>query len=261
MLGDRSAGLRTRRTIVKTRLVRLGGKGLGAARAHLRYIQRDGVSRDGDPGRLYSAAGDQADGNAFLERCDGDRHQFRFIVSAEDGDQYEDLKPLIRRFMARMEEDLGTRLDWVAVDHVDTLHPHTHIMLRGRDERGENLVIAPDYIKTGMRERLAGLVSLDLGPRTDLEIEQRLRHEVHAERLTGIDRQLLRELTGRLAWRRPLPARWPNMRFAAAGCASSPRSGLPKSWAADAGASRAISSRRSGSWANGATLSEPCSAP
>ena len=193
MLGDRSAGLRTRRTIVKTRLVRLGGKGLGAARAHLRYIQRDGVSRDGDPGRLYSAAGDQADGKAFLERCDGDRHQFRFIVSAEDGDQYEDLKPLIRRFMARMEEDLGTRLDWVAVDHVDTLHPHTHIMLRGHDERGENLVIAPDYIKTGMRERLAGLVSLDLGPRTDLEIEQRLRHEVHAERLIGIDRQLLRE--------------------------------------------------------------------
>ena len=193
MLGDRHAAFRARRAIVKTRLVRLGGKGLGAARAHLRYIQRDGVTRDGEPGRLYSAADDQADGRAFLERCDGDRHQFRFIVSAEDGDQYEDLKPLIRRFMARMEEDLGTKLDWVAADHVDTLHPHSHIMLRGRDERGENLVIAPDYIKQGMRERLAGLISLDLGPRTDLEIEQRLRRDVQAERLTAIDRQLLRE--------------------------------------------------------------------
>ena len=32
----------------------------------------------------------------------GDRHQFRFIVSPEDGDQYEDLKPLTRRLMERM---------------------------------------------------------------------------------------------------------------------------------------------------------------
>jgi type IV secretory pathway VirD2 relaxase len=193
MLGDRHLALRSRRAIVKTRLVRLSGKGLGAARAHLRYIQRDGVSREGEPGRLYSAADDRADGKAFLERSDGDRHQFRFIVSAEDGDQYDDLRPLIRRFMARMEEDLETRLDWVAADHVDTLHPHTHIMLRGKDERGDNLVISPDYIKHGIRERLAGLVSLDLGPRTDLEIEQRLRLEVHADRLTSIDRRLLRD--------------------------------------------------------------------
>lgn len=194
MLGDRHAGLRTRQAIVKTRLVRLGGKALGAARAHLRYIQRDGVTRDGEPGRLYSAAEDAVDGRAFLERCDGDRHQFRFIVSAEDGAQYEDLRPLIRRFMARMDEDLGTRLDWVAADHLDTLHPHTHVMLRGKDDRGENLVIAPDYIKRGMRERLAELVSIDLGPRTDAEIERRLRLEVHAERLTSIDRRLLRDM-------------------------------------------------------------------
>jgi type IV secretory pathway VirD2 relaxase len=192
MLGDRHAGRRARRAIVKTRLVRLGGKALAAARAHLRYIQRDGVSREGEPGRLYSAVDDQADGKVFLERCDGDRHQFRLIVSAEDGDQYDDLRPLIRRFMARMEEDLGTGFDWVAADHVDTLHPHTHIMLRGKDERGGNLVISPDYIRHGMRERLSGLVSLDLGPRTDLEIERRLRLEVEAERLTSLDRHLLR---------------------------------------------------------------------
>lgn len=192
--GDRYAGFRARRAIVKTQLVRLGAKALGAARAHLRYIQRDGVTRDGIEGRLYSAAEDRADGRAFLDRCADDRHQFRLIVSAEDGAEYEDLRPLIRSFMVRMEEDLGTRLDWVAADHVDTLHPHTHIMLRGRDERGENLVIAPDYIRHGMRERLSGLVSLDLGPRTDLEIERRLRLEVDAERLTSLDRTLVRDM-------------------------------------------------------------------
>lgn len=157
------------------------------------YIQRDGVARDGESGRLYSAGEDEADGRAFLERSSGDRHQFRLIVSAEDGAQYEDLKPLVRRFMERMEDDLGTGLDWVAADHVDTLHPHTHIMLRGKDEQRDNLVIAPDYIKHGMRERLAGLVSLDLGPRSDLEIERRLRLDVEAERVTSLDRRLLRD--------------------------------------------------------------------
>ncbi len=193
---DDFSGMRSRRAVVKARLVRLAGRGFAGARAHLRYIQRDGATREGEQGRLYSATEEGADGKAFLERSQGDRHQFRFIVSAEDGAEYDDLKPLIRRVMAKIEEDLGTRLDWVAADHLDTLHPHTHVMLRGKDDRGENLVIARDYIARGLRERVAEQVSLDLGPRTDLEIRERLRMEVTAERLTSIDRRLLSELDG-----------------------------------------------------------------
>jgi type IV secretory pathway VirD2 relaxase len=191
---DRFAGLRARRAIVKTRLVRLGAKGLPGARAHLRYIQRDGVTRGGDPGQLYGPAVDEADGKAFLERSAGDRHQFRFIVSAEDGAEYPDLKPYVRRLMAQAEHDLGTKLDWVAVDHFNTDNPHTHIMLRGVDDRGANLIIAREYIAHGLRERAAELASIDLGPRTDREIEDRLRHDVAQERLTTIDRQLLRRM-------------------------------------------------------------------
>ncbi|WP_454882618.1 relaxase/mobilization nuclease RlxS [Sphingomonas oryzagri] len=191
---DRHAGLRSRRAVVKARLVKLGGRGMSAASAHLRYIQRDGVTREGEPGQLYAAEHDQADGNAFLERSSEDRHQFRFIVSAEDGSEYSDLKPFIRRLMAQAEQDLGTRLDWVAVNHFNTGHPHTHIMLRGRDDRGKDLVIARDYIGHGFRERAAELVQRDLGPRTDLEIEARLRNDVGAERLTVIDRHLVAEM-------------------------------------------------------------------
>lgn len=193
---DRFAGLRARRAVVKTRLVRLRGKGLAGARAHLRYIQRDGITRDGSPGELYGRDIDRADGKDFLARSAGDRHQFRFIVSAEDGAEYADLKPLVRRWMTQMEADLGTRLDWVAVDHLDTGHPHSHVMLRGVDDTGANLVIARDYIAAGMRERLAELVTLDLGPRTDLEIELRQRLDMTAERLTPLDRRLLRERDG-----------------------------------------------------------------
>ncbi|HWJ68976.1 MAG TPA: relaxase/mobilization nuclease RlxS [Sphingobium sp.] len=191
---DRFAGLRSRRAIVKTRLVRLGGKGQAGARAHLRYIQRDGVTREGAPGELYGPETDQADGKAFLDRSTGDRHQFRFIVSAEDGSEYPDLKPYVRRLMAQAEQDLGTKLDWVAVDHFNTDQPHTHIMLRGVDDQGQNLVIAREYIAHGFRERAAELATLDLGPRTDQEIEARLRHDVEQERLTAIDRRLLRRM-------------------------------------------------------------------
>ncbi|HEX7854654.1 MAG TPA: relaxase/mobilization nuclease RlxS [Sphingobium sp.] len=191
---DRFAGLRARRAVVKTRLVRLGPKGVATARAHLRYIQRDGVTREGQPGELYSAEHDQADGKAFLERGEGDRHQFRFIVSTEDGAHYPDLKPYVRRLMGQVEQDLGTKLDWVAVDHYNTEHPHTHIMLRGVDDRGENLIIAREYIAHGFRQRAGELATLDLGPRTDREIEERLRHDVGQERLTAIDRRLLRQM-------------------------------------------------------------------
>ncbi|MGH6617130.1 relaxase/mobilization nuclease RlxS [Sphingomonas sp.] len=191
---DRLAAFRTRRVMVKTRLARLGGKGLSAARAHLRYIQRDGVTREGEPGQLYSGEHDAVNGKVFLERCNGDRHQFRFIVSAEDGSEYPDLKPFIRRLMTQMEADLGTKLDWVAVDHFNTAHPHSHIMLRGVDDRGKNLIIAREYIAHGIRERAAELVTLDLGPRTTQEIEARLRHDIGEERLTAIDRRLIRSM-------------------------------------------------------------------
>lgn len=189
---QRMSGLRARRVVVKARIVTLGGKGMAAA-AHLRYLQRDGTTREGERGALYGADVDRADGKAFLERGQGDRHQFRFIVAAEDGAEYEDLKPLVRRLMSQAEKDLGTRLDWVAVDHFNTGHPHSHVMLRGVDEKGKDLVIARDYLTQGLRSRAEELVNLDLGPRTEQEIMAAQDREIGQERFTGIDRRLLRE--------------------------------------------------------------------
>lgn len=181
-----------RRVIVKASIVRLAGKGSSAAAAHLRYLQRDGTTREGERGALYGRDSDAIDGAEFNARLVGDRHQFRFIVSPEDGHQYQDLKPLARRLMARMEEDLGTELDWVAVDHFNTGHPHTHVVVRGKDASGADLVIAKDYLTVGIRERAAELVELDLGPQTEREISNSLRAEIDQERLTSIDRAMLR---------------------------------------------------------------------
>ncbi|SMF61189.1 DUF3363 domain-containing protein [Allosphingosinicella indica] len=188
---DRLARFRARRVIIKTSLVRLAGPGLAAARAHLRYIQRDGVSSPGETGTPYGPDSDHAPAEPFLARASADRHQFRFIVSAEDGAAYPDLKPFVRTLMAEASTDLGTRLDWIAVDHRDTGQPHSHILLRGVDQNGANLVIARDYIAHGLRARASDIVTRDLGPRATLEIEQRLRRDMGAERLTPTDRSLL----------------------------------------------------------------------
>ena len=71
----------------------------------------------------------------------------------EDGDQLADLRGFTRDAMRQMEEDLGTRLDWVAVDHFNTGHPHSHVVIRGKDETGKDLIIAQDYITDGVRLR------------------------------------------------------------------------------------------------------------
>ena len=118
-----------RRVIVKARITKFKAGQLGAARAHLRYIQRDGVTPEGEPGQLYGPESDEANGTIFLDDCGDDRHQFRLIVSPEDGAQLDDLKPFISDFMAQVERDLETKLDWVAVDHYNTGQPHTHIVI------------------------------------------------------------------------------------------------------------------------------------
>ncbi len=131
-----------RRVIVKARIARHGTSNLAAARSHQHYIMRDGVTRERGPGQLYDRERDVAEGGDFLDRQKGDTYQFRLIVAPEDAGRMEDLAPFVRNLMARMEADLHTELDWVAVDHFNTGHPHTHIIIAGHDDRGQDLVMA-----------------------------------------------------------------------------------------------------------------------
>jgi len=188
----RGLGERMRRVVVKARIVRLkpGSKG---ADVHLRYLQRDGTDREGEKGRLHGAETDGVDIREFLERGREGRHQFRFIVAPEDGDRLGDLRAFSRDVMKQMEADLGTKLDWVAVDHFNTGHPHSHVIIRGNDETGKDLIIAQDYVTDGIRLRAQELATLELGPETDLELRSKLSAEVTAERFTRINRVMLAE--------------------------------------------------------------------
>ncbi|WP_070933777.1 relaxase/mobilization nuclease domain-containing protein [Edaphosphingomonas haloaromaticamans] len=181
-----------RRVVVKMRIVRHQGVKYRAAplARHASYLEREGVTRDDAPGRLFDATGDQADGNAFADRCEDDRHHFRIIISPEDAREMEDLRPFTRELMADAQRDLGTSLDWVAVDHWNTDDPHIHVLVRGRGDDGRDLVISRDYIREGFRHRAEDRVTLEMGPRTQREIQAALGREVQADRWTSLDRAL-----------------------------------------------------------------------
>jgi type IV secretory pathway VirD2 relaxase len=183
---------RSRIVVIKTRVVRHSARAAPLA-AHLSYLRRDGVTQDGEKARLFGPEGDNVDARDFAARCEDDRHHFRFIVSPEDAVDMADLKDHARELMGQMEKDLGTKLDWVGVDHWNTDNPHIHIILRGRTDDSQDLVISRDYIKEGMRARAQDLVTQELGRRTDLEINRNLERQVEAERWTQLDRQLVRD--------------------------------------------------------------------
>jgi type IV secretory pathway VirD2 relaxase len=112
------------------------------------------------------------------------------MVSHEDGAELGDLKPHTRALMAAAEKDLGTPLDWIAVDHHNTGRPHTHVIIRGRADDGRDLVIAKDYLTKGLRRRASELVTEALGPRRDLEIMRAEQADVVRDRYTGLDRRV-----------------------------------------------------------------------
>jgi type IV secretory pathway VirD2 relaxase len=192
LAASRALGHRARGAIVKARVVRRT-RGIGALRAHIAYLQRDGVTRDGSPGQLFGPYEDAVDGRAFAERCASDRHHFRFIVSPDNAAELGDLHAFTRELMLQAEHDLGTRLDWAAIDHWNTEHPHVHILVRGRADDDRDLVISRDYISHGLRDRAGALVTQELGPRADHEIRNSLELETRAERWTKLDRVLARE--------------------------------------------------------------------
>lgn len=168
---------RSRGAVVKARVVRhtAFGAQLGT---HLDYLRRDGVTREGEKGRLFGPGTQPADGRVFAGRCAEDRHHFRFIVSPEDAREMADLRSFTGDLVGRMQKDLGTRLDWIAVDHWNTGHPHIHLIVRGVRDDGEDLVIARSYIKEGMRDRARDLITQELGPRTDLDIRRNLERQI-----------------------------------------------------------------------------------
>lgn len=198
--GSAGAAARVRahpqRVTVKSRVVKHAGySGQGgspaALKKHIGYLARAGVAEEGGRGVLFDGDNDLSadEARAFRDAMVEDRHHFRFIVSPEAGSSLE-LKDYAQELIATMEADLGTRLQWVGVAHYDTDNPHLHLLVRGKDDRGGDLVINREYMSHGMRLQAMELATQHLGPRLAEDIERSVVKDLTADRVTTIDWRL-----------------------------------------------------------------------
>ena len=211
----------SRRVVVKVRYAANAGGKVAALKAHVAYLSReaavraqaasvtaaeptpahdptqaiDYLSREGEVGaptyEFYDRASSTVDAKSVTQGWAGDPRHFRMIVSAEDGEALGDLKPFIREVMAGLEIKLGTKLEWLAVNHHDTDNPHTHVLIRGRRPDGQELFIPSRLISSGIREHAQEVVTRVLGPRLAPEIEQSRFNDISLKEPTPLDRELL----------------------------------------------------------------------
>ena len=186
----------SRRVIVKVHIARAGPQGNAAFARHLSYIHREGTERDGSKGVMYDRSEEDISARDFNHRAREDERQFRLIVSPEDAHSMEDLKSFTRKLMDQAERDLGTKLDWVAVDHHDTAHPHTHVIVRGGSTRNGELFIDRKYITHGLRHRAEEIVTQELGQKHWREIAADRSREAERDAYTSLDRELERAIVG-----------------------------------------------------------------
>jgi hypothetical protein len=161
----RTPGASAQRATVKTKVIQSGAKAVD----HARYLEKEAAGLDGGEVHGFTATKDNVDLKELTKEWSEDRHYFQQILSPEHGDRL-DMQRYVRTVMERYERDLGTSLTWGSVIHYDTEHPHAHVLIRGRDDRGGDLVINREYITHGMRARAMEVATQELGPRPAHEI-------------------------------------------------------------------------------------------
>ena len=187
---DAGAELRAyaRRSVVKASFSR--NRKSGAWTAHARYLSRPGAQQELTKGLGFDATREGIDLQAAVRDWEkSDKLIWRFIVSPEDADRLN-LREHVRELVGRMESDLGTRLEWVAIDHHNTDDAHVHLLVRGVREDGRPLEIDREYLRSGVRTRSQEIATRELGPRLEPEVLRSREGAVRREQWTEIDRAL-----------------------------------------------------------------------
>ena len=127
----------------------------------------------------------------YEERMTG-KH-FKFIISPES--DRVPMKKLVEAWIAAAELDSGYTLDWQAVIHTDTGHPHAHILINGRDLHGENVKFDRDFVKRRSHQAAADIVTAMIGERTAEQIRLSGERSITADRWTGHDEKIKRLCT------------------------------------------------------------------
>ena len=163
---------------------------------HGSYLIRKGAQLEDKPGLGFDETDDDLNIPKKLEQWqeDGDERIWKLIVSPERGADI-DLKNHTRELMKTVEKDLGTKLQYVAIDHYNTLHPHVHLVIRGVREDGKELRVDREYFTHGFRERSQEILTRKLGLRTELNVLENRKKIIRARHITDIDREIKYKLT------------------------------------------------------------------
>lgn len=185
------------RVVIKAHIVRNKGLRKRGLETHLTYLQRDGVGIDGEAPKAFDLEHyyGESDAAKSIKEWTEDRHHFRFIISPEKSQEL-DLKNYTKDFIQEMERDLKTKLEWMAVTHHNTDNPHIHLLVRGKDDAGFDLVMSRDYLSRGMRASAQELATRELGIRQKKDIEQERINDLYKVRATGLDYKLMHESEG-----------------------------------------------------------------
>jgi hypothetical protein len=163
----------------------------GQWRAHGRYIARASASPEPEKSGFDAATIGVDIASQLRNWQDGaDPRLWKLIISPEFGERL-DLQRLTRDVMSRMESDLHTSLDWVAVSHFNTEHPHVHVALRGLDTKDEEFKLDRDYVKNGLRSIAQHFATLQLGHRTERDATLALGRQISLQRFTPLDRLIV----------------------------------------------------------------------
>lgn len=164
----------------------------GQWRAHGVYIARESATQD--PSHAgFGHPGTDVDIAETLRgwQESGDERLWKIIISPEFGERL-DLERLTRDIVKQAARDLGTPLEWVAVTHFNTEHPHVHLVVRGRRNDEAPLTLPRVYVQHGLRQAAAKACTLQLGPRTELDAIEAEEREVSERRYTSLDRAIER---------------------------------------------------------------------
>ena len=179
--------LYSRNVVIKARYVKNSGNGFREKiKAHLDYITRDHAGKDTHKPELFSGNDSPEVAKNAAANFSESEHNFRFIISPEDGDKI-DLKDFTKNLIKTIEKDLGSKLSWVASCHYDTNEPHVHLVVDGKNDAGEKLLMTRDYISRGIRNRASQIINNKLGLRTRDEVAKQLELSVSKNKKSDLD--------------------------------------------------------------------------
>jgi len=177
----------SRRVVVKARYIKNSGNGFKEKiRAHLEYVSRNNAGIDGNKPELFSHDESNVEIKNVVKLFEKSPHNFRFIVSPEEGNQL-DMKSFTNDLVKAIEIDLKTKVTWVAACHYDTNEPHVHLVINGANSDGQKLTLSRDYITRGIRIRAAEIVTKKIGLRDIDEIANSLEIDVNKNKKCELD--------------------------------------------------------------------------